>query len=404
MGDNLRLLREEYINALKTVLKENISTNPTLDANKNRIINSYNYLILELRKLYPTFNDVDRSVLKDIFLKSKDRLGRAFVVLNCDYSIPADIYSLVVPEIRDSCIAQSFDNEAGTSNTDIPSQNNINISNFDITNNPSEMANLSPVDFLRLCSPTINKNFNGDPLSLQSFIDSVDLLRTLAADQNLINILIKFILSKLEGKADSIINQLKAKIKYENSKVIEGRMQALRADRVKLQDFSQKADELAECFQRALVMEGIPVEKAQELTVDRTVEMCRASARSDVAKSVLASSSFKDPKEVVAKLLIEMNSENKEKQVLSFRTSQNKHLQRNSNVQQFNSRNRNFNSRQKISNDRRNFNPNRLTQNHNRNFSQNFKGRFNNNNSRPPNRNQYLPNQYRNQNVRYLEN
>lgn len=422
MFENLRALREEYNNALKTVLKENISRNPlTLNTNKIRIVNAYNNLILEIRTLSPLVNDADKAVLKELFVKCKDRLRRAFVVLNCDYCVPDDIHSLVVPEIRDSSIIQdTSDNglESSTDNLDISSHTDnsqsikTNLSNINIT----EMANLSPVEFLRLCSSTINRNFNGDPLSLQSFIDSVDLLKTLATDQNLINILIKFVLSKLEGKAresvtpnpitvEAIINELKGKIKYENSKVIEGRMQALRADRVKLQEFSQKADELADCFQRALIMEGIPVEKAQEMTVDKTVEMCRASARSDLAKAVLASSSFKDPKEVVAKFLIEINSENKERQVLTFKASQNKTFQRNYNV---NSRGRNPNFRPNFSSNRRNFNFNR-PQNNNRNFVQNYQNRAGNNsqsfnNYRPVNRNQYQQNQYRNQNVRYLEN
>lgn len=95
-------------------------------------------------------------------------------------------------------------------------------------------------------------------------------------------------------------------------------MQALKADRVPLQDFSKKAEELAESFRRALVMEGIPSEKAREMTVAKTVQMCRASARSDLTKSVLASSTFREAKDVVAKFVIEINEETKEKQVLMW--------------------------------------------------------------------------------------
>lgn len=84
-------------------------------------------------------------------------------------------------------------------------------------------------------------------------------------------------------------------------------MQALKADSVYLQDFSKKAWELAENFKRALVMEGIPSEKSREMTVAKTVQMCRASARSDLTKSALASSSFQEAKDVGARFVIEIN-------------------------------------------------------------------------------------------------
>lgn len=39
-------------------------------------------------------------------------------------------------------------------------------------------------------------------------------------------------------------------------------------------------------------MEGISANKAQEMTIDTTVEMCRASPRSDLVKAILASTHF----------------------------------------------------------------------------------------------------------------
>lgn len=41
------------------------------------------------------------------------------------------------------------------------------------------------------------------------------------------------------------------------------------------------------------------------MAVDKTVDTCRKNARTDLVRSVLASTSFQDPKEVIAKFLTE---------------------------------------------------------------------------------------------------
>lgn len=442
MYTTLQNLREEFIKATKTVLKENISSNPsTLDANRDRITNAYNLLINEIRHVYPKSTEKDKSTLIQLFNTSREKVARAYATLNCPYYIPDNIehnidksaYSFV-HQAENPC--HSNPNISTTSskfNLNLPSTSfseppqtcdsveNSTTSNqknnpVDINpNNINAMADLSPVEFLKLCSSTINKNFSGDPLTLQSFIDSIELLQTMATNINLMGILVKFVRCKLEGKAresinethitiGEIINQLKNKIKCENSKVIEGRMQALRADRVPLQDFSAKADALAESFRRALVMEGIPSEKAQEMTIDKTVEMCRASARSDLAKAVLASSSFKDPKEVVAKFLVEISSESKEKQVLAFKSQKGKHYQNNKNKnnntnKNYHSRNNNSNNRQYNQNNRQNSYSHNNNNQHNRYNSRNNSNYSRSNNSQY----QYNSNQPR-QNIRYMEN
>lgn len=51
-----------------------------------------------------------------------------------------------------------------------------------------------------------------------------------------------------------------------------------------------------------------------EFSTERTVEMCR----NEGVKSILASRDFKDPREVVAKLIVEQTSQEKEKQILFY--------------------------------------------------------------------------------------
>lgn len=197
--------------------------------------------------------------------------------------------------------------------------------------------------FLSLMAANIPQNYAGDPMALRPFIASIDYLYELADSDALKTLLKKFILTKLEGLAaeivpaepasvKAIVGALSAKIKPENSKVIEGRMMALRADRGNLQDYAKKVEELSDSFRRALVADGIPLAKAEEMTIDKTIDLCRANAQNQVVKAVLASTKFETPKEVVAKFVVESNTSRQEAQVLSYQRFQNRnHGRRNGN-------------------------------------------------------------------------
>lgn len=51
--------------------------------------------------------------------------------------------------------------------------------------------------------------------------------------------------------------------------------------------------------------------------------MCRLSAKSDLVKSVLTSTHFEKPKEVLSKFITESNMENTESRILRFNRSNN---------------------------------------------------------------------------------
>lgn len=409
MCEEIKSLKTEFDNACKTILKTNISKNPdTLNSNRDRIILSYNNLLICICKLYSKSNNSDKKILDNIFISCKSKIEKCFVKLNCNYLVPSSC-TLVSSDLIDPNFSSSTLDFSDQSFSDSDDLEKTICELFDTKDSKPEiiMTDLTSVEFLRLASSTINKNYGGDPLSLQSFLDSVDLLTDLATTQPLKRTFVKFVLSKLEGKAresvtnehndvDTIVQQLSANIKTENSKVIEGRMQALRADRVSLQDFSQKAEDLADNFRRALVMEGIPSAKAKEMSVDKTVDMCRSSARSEMVKAILSASTFKDPKEVVSKFVIEVNSEKQEKQVLAYRTNQ-RSFQNSRNNQNNSSGNASFNnnSRNFSFNNNQNRN-NRNRQNSNR--PNNYSGFSNSQN------NGYRRNFHNQSNVRYMEN
>lgn len=63
--------------------------------------------------------------------------------------------------------------------------------------------------------------------------------------------------------------------------------------------------------------------KANEISIDKTVQLCRKSTNSDIVKSILSSAHFDSPKEVIAKMITENDTCVKEKQILKFTKTQN---------------------------------------------------------------------------------
>lgn len=279
--------------------------------------------------------------------------------------------------------------------------------------------------FLGLMSTNIRKNYNGDPLALQPFLASINLLKRMTDDnEELLGLLKDFVLTKLEGIAaeiippepdtiDVITTALKNKLKPESSDVIEGKIMALRADRNNLHEFSTKVEELTDAFRRALVSEQIPLDKAEELTIKRTVQLCRANTNNVTVKAVLTASKFENPKEVVAKFIVESNTTKQEAQILSMRKSHNhgQNYNRNGNFRYHNNGNRyghNNNGHNNNNNNRFNGNRNgngRYNNNNNRNGNNTYGNRNQNNNNGNFNRNNNRNNnQNQNRNVRHTEN
>lgn len=94
----------------------------------------------------------------------------------------------------------------------------------------------------------------------------------------------------------------------QSSKVIEGRMLALRADKTNLTKFSERAEELAEQYRRSLCDEGYAKDRTKELALTKTVELCRKNITSTTVDAIIASKTFSEPKEVIATMIVEINN------------------------------------------------------------------------------------------------
>lgn len=215
-------------------------------------------------------------------------------------------------------------------------------------------------EFLKLAGSLINYKFEGDPLKLASFLADIDMVEDVA-DENMMATCVTFIKRCLSGRAlefipedadtiQKIKDALIDNIKPESSEVVEGKLMALRVKKGDFTEFTKEAEKLAEAFRRSLVVSGITKAKAQEMTIKKTIELCRKTARFETVKSVISSSKYDQPADVLATLVTQNDIAKKEK----IESDAVKAKQQNKST---NSQNRNgkFNSQ---NNNRGNFNQN----------------------------------------------
>lgn len=364
----------------------------TLKRYETDVIEAYNEIAKYIDERYDNATAQETHEFKAEILYVREKILLCFGRLNLDYTLPNDLYEkLNETNLRDKTnthdeyidsendmsdsndsntenligFSRKTDNAtasgSGTQNSDGISNGNDNanlteiidqISNEQLGNHTSrepsrepsrhpsrqnsienltldtrKMAHKENREYLKFAAQTINRNYAGDPLALKTFVNAVALLKATTEDDQM-DLLKKFVVSRLEGKAlecvntkdtlENIMNSLEDSIKPDSSKVVEGKILSLRYNRSQANDFAEQANKLADALQRSLVIEGYSLEKAKEITIERTVEMCRQNARNEAVKSIIASKDFKDPREVVAKLIVEQTSQEKEKQVLYF--------------------------------------------------------------------------------------
>lgn len=302
--DETKLIKVEFQKIAKRIIKSDISNNKeTLDKYLNSLINIYNRHAAASNKIWNLLSPDEKDLLKTQFVYIRDRTLQAFALLNCKYNVPRNLLEQISSDQIDPDI--------------------------EFNTNETIMTEMDPSNFLKLASSII-KPYSGDPNNLASFLNSVDLINSLSTAV-CTPFLIQFIKTRLEGKAleaipsnantvEEIKNALKKNIKPDPSEVIESKLLALRLDRKPLQDFTSEAEGLAERLKRSLVMEGVSDSKATDMVIKKMTETCRKSARSDLIKSVLASSKFESPQEVLSKFVLEIAEAKKDTQVLAYRT------------------------------------------------------------------------------------
>lgn len=311
-----------------------------LNEYKTDIANTYNDLLSYICDFYSNAKSENQSTFKERIEKSIRRIKRSFNILNLTYVWSDDIFKqITLSEIRGrtelhSPIDPSQSESTNESGDDISEDELINLANVEDNNTEENLTVQSRqnihskmtqtrADFMKLAASILNYKFDGNPLKLESFLTDIELVESLAEDNNK-ELCFKFIKSKLEAKAleclpantqsiKQITDALQTEIHQESSAVIDGKIMAIRLEKGNFSKFSKAAEELAEQFRRSLISEGIPKAKASEMTIAKTVDLCRKTARSEVVKSVLSASKFETPERVISEFIIQNDLARKEK-------------------------------------------------------------------------------------------
>lgn len=394
---------DELLSNFDTWDKKIIRKNASQDEEKvqertEEIVKAYNELVKFAAPIIKNNSEKLTIKLRDEVSARNEYVKDDLMILNSDYTVPESITEKIQTEsdddnsnLNDNTNTNNSNEQENKSPTDdtktntgenkTSDNNKIKPKKADIAPKPEKdiIMAITSTEYYKLCNQQLNSTYNGDPIGLPPLIDAIELLQFMDEQKAHEDILLRIIKTKLAGEAREILPEnatievikttLKSKIKPENSKVVLGKMMALKADRTNLSDYIKKADDLSEMFKRSLILENVPQNKANEMTIDQTIELCRNNTRSQIVKSVLASTKFENAKEVLAKFTIETrtsNAESNQAQVLNFRRSTHSNFRGNfrRNVQ------RNF--RENAQNNNRRYN-----QNNNNNYRRNDRGRSN---------------------------
>lgn len=416
INDNLYIQHKEaFLKITKRIIKSKLSKNPVkLEEYKTLLIQTYNDFIIYAREQYASYDREGQDIVRADLLNLKNKLLRCFGKLNVRIAVPPELFRRI--NVEDLEPEEAIEITDTSSESEEEPENNLGENNRNITNerpaneNLNDSQELRPIspnnfeddtmnnpDFIKLCASTLRDSFDGDPLSLESFINGIDFVEEMAEPTQL-QILLKFIKTKLKGKALEVIptannttitdikNSLRANFKPETSAVIEGRLLALKMNNSNMQDFSKQVEELADALERSFRAEGIPQEKSKQMTVQRTIDLCRVTAKSETVKTIIAATPFNNPKDVIAKFVVETSKDKQERQILTFKANARPNNNRNNG--RFNSNNNNNNGNRRDGRGfRNNGNNNNYIRRHNNN---------NNNNNQRNGRNYYNRNRNNN--------
>lgn len=398
-------LLADHSKKAKRILKKDLSTNEnTRKRYKFDILSAYNDVIGYAAAFYDKFDDTKEKINAE--LKAvKDKTIRCCERLEFNVEFPENIIEQLQFE-KDYDSSGSVSESSGSTSdreevTEIVSENSTDNSQVIESNIAKKMSEDDKMmNFMRFASQTL-RNFSGEPQSLQAFLNGIKMLKTMS-NRKFDDELKTVLLTKIEGKAyecidaeasiDEIVASLKKNITYKKSKEIVGDMKQLKMRRMSTNDYSKQAEELAEALQRSLIFEGVTREKAIEMTIEETIDMCRKNAKNDKVDSIIASSTYESPKQAISKFVIENSKNENDKQILAYRAHSNKP------PQNYQSNGRTFH---RNSNNRGGYGRGRGFQRGYRGNSNGFRGRGGYHHKNYKNRNGQYNGQY---NVRYAEN
>lgn len=244
-----------------------------------------------------------------------------------------------------------------------------------------KLNNMDQFTFLKFAASLVHP-YSGTTDGLEAFITNVNLVSGLA-DTAIRTSLFQFVKGRLTGKAATvcsgcttvteIVAALQENILRDPSEVLESRLTALNFDNKGLTDFCVEVEKIADSLLDSLVAEGVSRPKANSMTIDKVIRVCRKSANNETTRAVLAATSYKTPKDVLSKFRTEISECAHDQQILAFQRQRNNNQYPNYRTRRSFPPNSNYNNN--------NYGQNRQFNNNNsRQFNSNNRSNYNNNN------------------------
>lgn len=305
-------LNEEFNDSAKQILDENEKSVKALE----NVLDCYNSLIVYSEIDYETKKRATREHIESTLGVNRITVQRCFEKLNLPIVLPGKLLS-TIHYVLDSGAHSKPETKA---DANLSQTNPIIWSTLE-----TETSKMTQTidNFMKYTQSILNYKFKGDPLELNGFISDATLLMSMATADETKKFCFEYIKNSVRGRAEEyvpencttltdLISALKSKIKPETSDVVEGKILSLRLQKGDFTKFAQEAEKLSEAFRRALVVEGITKNKAEEMTVTKMVELCRKTAKIEIVKSVLESTKFDTPAEVIAKFITQTDKARRE--------------------------------------------------------------------------------------------
>lgn len=302
--------------------------NATLETLES-VLDKYNAIIVYAEIDYENKKSATKEHITETVQANRVTLQDCFTNLNLPVILPGKLLSTIhyLPSVPKPEPPVSKPSASQLTQTDqIVSATQINqtdqIQQTSTITQTIEMAQ-TIADFMKYTQSILNYKYTGDPLELNGFISDAEMLQSLATSDETKQFCFKYVKNRVRGRAEEYIPEncasieqmieiLKSKIKPENSTVVEGKILSLRLQKGDYSKFAQEAEKLSEAFRRALVVEGITKTKAEEMTINKMVDLCRKTTKVEIVKSVLESTKFDTPADVIAKFITQSDKARRE--------------------------------------------------------------------------------------------
>lgn len=175
------------------------------------------------------------------------------------------------------------------------------------------MVQSTVYEFISIVSEILPKEFNGKHQNLQSFIDCLDLLKTLTIENNE-HIAVTLIKSRLNGLArhwvtnansiDQIKEILLQNVSHESSKFVRALLRNTRQNKKKAQAYCDEIEQLTGRLEFAFIAEGVPFKIARKLAIEFAVESMSENANNIKVCTLLKIGNFDSLNDIFEKFII----------------------------------------------------------------------------------------------------